>query len=134
MNPHTHLCYAQVDLTAVSEALQETLTLIVNYSASCLIAPGMFDEPEAAPQQLIKMMTAEDPVNGPPTGYVAAIIKALEEQDELEQVNYVGDHHVHASCSLYHFTGKIMGGLLGLAYLNLITCSDPSSMSTRLVA
>jgi hypothetical protein len=86
---HVH----QVDMSDIIAVLQESQTLIINYSASCLMVPGMFDEPEEAPTVLLSMMLLDDTTNsgtsssnGLPSGYLQLVLKALEEQEALDEV------------------------------------------------
>jgi hypothetical protein len=89
-------------MTDIIAVLQESQTLIINYSASCLMVPGMFDEPEEAPTVLLSMMLSDDTTNsggsssssGLPSGYLQLVLKALEEQDSLDEVNI---NHVNST-------------------------------------
>jgi hypothetical protein len=81
------------DIIAV---LPESQTLIINYSASCLMVPGIFDEPEEAPTVLLQMMLSDDTStttsssnSGLPSGYLQLVLKALEEQDSLNEVGNI---------------------------------------------
>jgi hypothetical protein len=105
------------DIIAV---LQESQTLIINYSASCLMVPGMFDEPEEAPTVLLSMMLSDDTTNsggsssssGLPSGYLQLVLKALEEQDSLDEVNNGHDNSTTTTANLH--TTKYMSTVLSM--------------------
>lgn len=75
------------DQAALVKVLQDALALLLNYSASSLIEPGIFEEAEEGPVTLVKMLTADIGSNNALSpGYLTAVIKALEEQDQLTSV------------------------------------------------
>eukprot|EP00903_Cladosiphon_okamuranus_P021833 g20076.t1 len=75
------------DVALAVQGLEVAKTQLVNFSATCLMEPGILEEPEAdSPAQLLKMLTAEGPNEGLPPGFLAPVLAELDAQGGLQDV------------------------------------------------
>ncbi|CAM9621268.1 unnamed protein product [Scytosiphon promiscuus] len=77
----------KADVALALKALEATKVQLVNFSATCLMEPGIFEEPEAdSPAQLLGMLTSQVPAKGVPPGFLAPVLVELDTQGGLEDV------------------------------------------------